>query len=158
MVEKGPKSVNINCERPPNKTKNLKTHLPKWSSSKYRPSTHQGVKLNHPYLPRAQSSPSQLVIKDADLLQKVKDTLQACSTPIKLEDRRKYAPLTPAGHDRPKLLASVNGLISVEPSFRKTLSQGSLVKGSNIDLFGHVEKMAAVAQGYFRGEIVIKQT
>ena len=100
-------------------------------------------------LKRAQSSPSQLVIRDADLLQKVKDTLTACSTPIKLEDRRKYAPLTPAGHDRPKLLASVNGLISVEPTFRKTLSQGSLVKGSNIDLFGHAEEMATAApQGY----------
>ena len=92
---------------------------------------------------RAQSSPSQLVIRDADLLQKVKDTLAAVSTPIKLEDRRKYAPLTPAGHDRPKLLASVNGLISVEPTFRKTLSQGS-----NIDLFGNAEKMASAAQGY----------
>ena len=48
-------------------------------------------------LPRAQSSPSQLVIRDADLLQKVKDTLTAafCSTPVRLEDRRKYAPLTP---------------------------------------------------------------
>ena len=100
-------------------------------------------------LKRAQSSPSQLVIRDADLLQKVKDTLTACSTPIKLEDRRKYAPLTPAGHDRPKLLASANGSISVEPTFRKTLSQGSLVKGSNIDLFGHAEKMATAApQGY----------
>lgn len=83
-------------------------------------------------LKRAQSSPSQLVIRDADLLQKVKDTLTACSTPIKLEDRRKYAPLTPAGHDRPKLLASSNGHISVEPTFRKSLSQGNLVKGSNL--------------------------
>ncbi len=99
--------------------------------------------LTPPPLKRAQSSPSQLVIKDADLLQKVKDTLVACSTPIRLEDRRKYAPLTPAGHDRPKLLASANGLISVEPTFRKTLSQGSLVKGNNINLFGHAEGMMA---------------
>ena len=102
---------------------------------------------------RAQSSPSQLVIRDADLLQKVKDTLAAVSFPIKLEDRRKFAPLTPAGHDRPKLLASVNGLISVEPTFRKTLSQGSLVKGSNIDLFGNAEKMASAAQGYALVEV-----
>ena len=61
--------------------------------------------LSRPPLLRAQSSPSQLVISDADLLQKVRDTLIANSTPIKLEDRRKCAPLTPAGHDRkPKLL------------------------------------------------------
>ena len=93
------------------------------------------------------------MIRDADLLQKVKDTLAAVSIPIKLEDRRKFAPLTPAGHDRPKLLASVNGLISVEPTFRKTLSQGSLVKGSNIDLFGNAEKMASAAQGYALVEV-----
>ena len=98
-----------------------------------------------PPLIRARSSPSQLVIKDIELLKKVQETLNSafCSTPIKLENRRKYAPLTPAGLDRPKLLASSNGFISVEPSFRKTLSQGSLVKGTNISLFGHdKEKMA----------------
>lgn len=89
------------------------------------------------------------MIKDTDLLQKVKDTLRACTTPIKLEDRRKYAPLTPAGHDRPKLLAYGNGLISVEPTFRKTLSQGTLVKGSSLTLFDNklppIQGMAAVS-------------
>ena len=64
-----------------------------------------------------------------------------CSTPIKLENRRKYAPLTPAGRDRPKLLAASNGFISVEPTFRKTLSQGSLVKGTTISLFGNEQKV-----------------
>ena len=85
------------------------------------------------------------MIKDIELLKKVQETLNSafCSTPIKLENRRKYAPLTPAGRDRPKLLVGSNGFISVEPSFRKTLSQGSLVKGTNISLFGHEqEKMA----------------
>ena len=57
------------------------------------------------------------------------------STPIKLlENRRKYAPLTPAGRERPKFLAGGPGIISVEPTIRKTLSQGSLVKGINISL------------------------
>lgn len=84
---------------------------------------------------RAQSSPSQLLIKDSELLKKVQETFSACSTPIRLlENRRKYAPLTPAGRDRPKLLASGNGLISIEPVFRKSLSIGSLVRGTNLSL------------------------
>ena len=83
---------------------------------------------------RRQSSPSHLLIKDSDLLRKVQQTLPSVnSTPIKLlENRRKYAPLTPAGRERPKFLAGGPGIISVEPTIRKTLSQGSLVKGINI--------------------------
>ena len=85
---------------------------------------------------RRQSSPSHLLIKDSDLLLKVQQTLPSVnSTPIKLlENRRKYAPLTPAGRERPKFLAGGPGIISVEPTIRKTLSQGSLVKGINISL------------------------
>ena len=86
-------------------------------------------------LSRRQSSPSHLLIRDADLLLKVQQTLPSVnSTPLRLENRRKYAPLTPAGHDRPKFLAGGCGIFSVEPTIRKTLSQGSLVKGVNISL------------------------
>ena len=91
--------------------------------------------LKHPHLLlRTQSSPS--VVKNLPKLRNFQDTCHATS--IKLEDRRKYALLTPAGHDRSpsKLIASVNGSISVEPSLRRVWSQGSLwVKGQNLTLF-----------------------
>ena len=96
-----------------------------------------------PPLKRTHSSPSQLLIEDADLLLKIQNRVHhlppLSSTSIKLEDRRRYAPLTPAGIDRPKLLASKNGLISVEPTIRKSLSQGSLVKGTSIHLYEREE-------------------
>ena len=67
------------------------------------------------FLSRRQSSPSHLLIKDADLLLKVQQTLPSVnSSPIKLENRRKLAPLTPAGHDRPKFIGHCNQIIKKE--------------------------------------------
>jgi hypothetical protein len=108
-------------------------------------------------LTRTQSSPGQLLIKDAELLLKIHKSVEfpcVTSSAIKLENRRKYAPLTPAGRDRPKLLASGNGLVSVEPTFRKSLSQGSLVRGTNFTLqledeMKKLEHSGQLSQSYF---------
>jgi hypothetical protein len=81
-------------------------------------------------LTRTQSSPGQLLIKDAELLLKIHKSVEfpcVTSSAIKLENRRKYAPLTPAGRDRPKLLASGNNFtLQLEDEMKKLEHSGQL--------------------------------